>query len=75
MVAADIKDLIILIGWNNSIQYAAVKRWVEILMEAWNDKIFELTEYEENEFKEAVEILKKYYEEMWLRGLVNLHEA
>jgi hypothetical protein len=48
---------------------------VEMLMEAWNDKIFELTEYEENELKEAVEILKKYYEEMWLRGLVNLHEA
>jgi len=37
--------------------------------------VFELTESEEKELNEAVEILKKYYEEMWLRNLVNLDRA
>jgi hypothetical protein len=44
-------------------------------MEMLPDKFFELSEGEENELKEAVEILKKYYEEMWLRDLENLHVA
>ncbi len=39
------------------------------------DNVFELNESEEKELKEAMEILKKYYEEMWLRNLVNLHRA
>jgi DNA-binding PadR family transcriptional regulator len=39
------------------------------------NNIFELTESEEEELKEAMEILKKYYEEIWLRNLVNLHRA
>jgi hypothetical protein len=44
-------------------------------MEKLADTFFELSEDEENELKEAVEILKKYYEETWLRDLVNLNEA
>ena len=39
------------------------------------DKILELSESEQNELKEAVEVLVKYYEEMWLKNLVNLHMA
>ena len=39
------------------------------------DNFFELKEGEQKELKEAVEILIKYYEEMWLRNLVNLHRA
>jgi hypothetical protein len=39
------------------------------------DNIFELNESEEKELKEAMEILIKYYEEMCLRDLVNLHRA
>jgi len=39
------------------------------------DNIFELNESEEKELKEAMEILAKYYEEMRLRNLVNLHRA
>jgi hypothetical protein len=39
------------------------------------DKIFELSESEQKDLKEAVEVLVKYYEEMWLKNLVNLHTA
>lgn len=39
------------------------------------EDIFDLNETEENELKEAVETLTKYYEEMWLKNLVNLHKA
>ena len=49
------------------------------LLEVWRwlsvDNIFELNKSEEKELKEAMEILRKYYEEMWLRNLVNLHRA
>jgi hypothetical protein len=48
---------------------------MEMLMDTPIVNVFELSEAEENELKEAVEILKKYYEEMWLRGLVDLQEA
>ncbi len=39
------------------------------------DNVFELNESEEKELKEAMEILTKYYEEIWLRNLVDLYRA
>jgi hypothetical protein len=44
-------------------------RWLSV------DNVFELNESEEKELKEAMEILTKYYEGIWLRNLVNLHRA